>query len=80
MVLEYGKEVKAQDIQVQWAEGSSTNVLLLGSASADADQWYDLAPLLKQGSVSFEYLWVVLPEGEIGTTPKVSEIQIRLAK
>ena len=74
LVLAYGKEVKAQDIQVQWAEGSSTNLLLLGSA--DADQWYDLAPLLKQGPVSFEYLWLVLPEGETGIAPKVSEIRV----
>jgi hypothetical protein len=76
LVLAYGQEVKAQDVQVQWAEGSSTNLLLLGSA--DADQWYDLVPLLKEGPVSFEYLWVVLPEGEVGTAPKVSEIRVNL--
>ena len=78
LVLAYGQEVKAQDVQVQWAEGSSTNLLLLGSA--DADQWYDLAPRLKEGPVSFEYLWVVLPEGEVGTTPKVSEIKVNLVE
>ena len=76
LVLAYGQEVKAQDVQVQWAEGSSTNLLLLGSA--DADQWYDVAPRLKEGPVSFEYLWVVLPEGEVGTAPKVSEIRVNL--
>ena len=78
LVLAYGEDVKAQDIQVQWAEGSATNLLLLGSA--DAEQWYDLAPLLKQGPVSFEYLWFVLPEGEDGTAPKVSEIKVTPAE
>ena len=78
LVLAYGKDVKAYDVQVQWAEGSATNLLLLGSM--DAEQWYDLAPLLKQGPVSFGYLWLVLPEGEVGTVPKVSEIQVDLAE
>jgi hypothetical protein len=53
-------------------EGSSTGLVLLGSA--DADKWYELAPLLKEGPVSFGYLWLVLPEGEASTAPKVSEI------
>jgi hypothetical protein len=35
-----------------------------------------LAPLLKEGPVSFGYLWLVLPEGEAGTVPKVSEIRV----
>ena len=78
LVLAYGKDVKAQDVQVQWAEGSATNLLLLGSA--DAEQWYELAPLLKQGPVSFGYLWLVLPEGETGIAPKVSEIRVNLAE
>jgi hypothetical protein len=74
IVLAYGKDVKAKNVQVQWAEGSATNLQLLGSA--DAEQWYELAPLLKQGLVSFGYLWLVLPEGEAGSVPKVSEIQV----
>jgi len=74
LALTYGKDVKAQDVQVQWAEGSSTGLVLLGSA--DADQWYELAPLLKQGPVSFGYLWLMFPENEAGVTPKVSEIRV----
>ncbi|MFH0908252.1 MAG: MBG domain-containing protein [bacterium] len=74
IVLAYANDVQARAIQVQWAEGSTTNLLLLGST--DADQWYELAPLLKQGSVSFGYLWLVLPEGEPGAVPKVSEIWV----
>ena len=69
-----GHEVKAKDVQVQWMEGSSTGLVLLGSA--DADQWYELALLLKEGPVSFGYLWLVLPEVEDGTVPKVSEITV----
>ena len=78
LVLAYGKEVTAQDVQVQWVEGSETNLLLFGSV--DAEQWYDLAPLLKQGPVSFGYLWFVIPEGEAGITPKVSEIRVDSAE
>ena len=78
LVLAYGKDVKAQDVQVQWADGSATNLLLLGSA--DAEQWYELAPLLKQGPVSFGYLWLVFPEGEEGITPKVLEIRVNPAE
>ena len=74
IALAYGKDVNAWDVQVQWAEGSATNLLLLGSA--DAEQWYELAPLLKEGPVSFGYLWLVLPEGEAGIAPKVSEIRV----
>ena len=74
LALTYGQDVKAQDVQVQWAEGSATSLMLLGSA--DANRWYELAPLLKQGPVSFGYLWLVLPEGEAGITPKVSEIRV----
>ena len=78
LVLAYGKNVKARDVQVQWAEGSATNLLLLGSA--DAEQWYELAPMLKQGLVSFGYLWLVLPEGEAAIAPKVSEIWVDTAE
>ena len=74
LALTYGQEVKAKDVQVQWMEGSSTGLVLLGSA--DAEQWYELAPLLKEGPVSFGYLWLVLPEGEAGIAPKVSEIRV----
>jgi hypothetical protein len=74
LALTYGQEVKAKDVQVQWMESSSTGLVLLGSA--DADQWYELVPLLKEGPVSFGYLWLVLPEGEAGTVPKVSEIRV----
>ena len=69
-----GKDVKAKDVQVQWAEGSATDLVLLGSA--DADQWYELAPLLKQGPVSFGYLWLMFPEDKAGIAPKVSEIRV----
>ena len=78
LALAYGKDVKAQDVQVQWAAGSATNLLLLGSA--DADQWYELAPLLKQGPVSFGYLWFMFPEDEASAVPKVSEIRVDLAE
>ena len=74
LALTYGKEVKAQDVQVQWAEGSATSLMLLGSA--DANRWYELAPLLKQGPVSFGYLWLMFPEDKAGTAPKVSEIRV----
>ena len=78
LALAYGKKVRAQDVQVQWVEGSSTGLVLLGSE--DADQWYELVPLLKEGPVSFDYLWLVLPEGTVGTMPKVSEIWVRPAE
>ena len=74
IALAYGKDVTAKNVQVQWAEGSATNLQLLGSV--DAEQWYELAPMLKQGLVSFGYLWLVLPEGESGIAPKVSEIRV----
>jgi len=31
---------------------------------------------LKQGPVSFGYLWLMFPENEAGVTPKVSEIRV----
>jgi hypothetical protein len=74
LALTYGQEMKAKDVQVQWAEGSSTGLVLLGSE--DAEQWYELAPLLKEGPVSFGYLWLVLPEVADGKVPKVSEIWV----
>jgi hypothetical protein len=74
LALIYGQEVKAKDVQVQWMEGSSTGLVLLGSE--DAEQWYELMPLLKEGPVSFGYLWLVLPEIEAGIVPKVSEIRV----
>ena len=66
--------MKAKDVQVQWMEGLSTGLVLLGSA--DAEQWYELVPLLKDGPVTFGYLWFLLPEGETGIAPKVSEIRV----
>jgi hypothetical protein len=39
------------------------NLLVLGGA--DAEQWHELAPMLKHGAVSFGYLWLALPDGEV---------------
>ena len=71
LVLAYDREIQVEDVQVRWADGSPTNLLLLGSL--DADFWYELP--FADGPLPLSYLWVIFPPDD--PAAEVSEIRVK---
>ena len=61
------------DVEVDLAEGSSTNVQFL--YSADALEWLPLPDDLEDAPVWMNYLWLLFPSDGSGAPPRVGEIR-----
>ena len=73
LVVEYAPTLTLRGLEVDFAEGSLTNMECL--YSLDAEEWAHLPGDLKDHPVSMKYLWVMFPGDESGAAPGVIEIR-----
>jgi hypothetical protein len=74
ILLVYADEVTSDGIELLLADGSLTEVRMLGSL--DADKWYDIGELFDADLPAlFNYLWLIFPDDGSSATPEVKELR-----
>jgi hypothetical protein len=74
IAIGYEPSILVDDVEVQLADGSLTNIQFL--YSTDAENWSPLPEDLADSPVWLNYLWVLFPSDGTPAVPQVREIQL----